>query len=319
MGDSNRNYDNSVFIGNLPFHTTWQDLREMFGDDFSIVRADVVKSHGKLRGMGTVEFASKSDVEQAIAKFDGKSLDGREIFVRQDYPPPEGERRERGERGARGDRPEFGEPAKPGCEVFVGNLPFLVSWQQLKDLLRPVGGLVRADVAERNGRLRGYGTAVFSTPEEAQRAIQRFSGHVMDGREIEVRLDKDISERRRTEVKMNSAFTEGVLGDSPIASRLIYVANLPFITTLTDLFELFQTIGTVTQAEMQYNNYGRLNGNAVVEFEALELADAAIRNLNGYHYGGRNLGITYAARTLAPEAEAVEALEAVESMQEDAA
>ena len=39
--------------------------------------------------MATVEFNSKDDVREAINKFDRYEYRGREIFVRQDYPPPE--------------------------------------------------------------------------------------------------------------------------------------------------------------------------------------------------------------------------------------
>ena len=39
--------------------------------------------------MATVEFNSKDDVREAINKFDCYEYRGREIFVRQDYPPPE--------------------------------------------------------------------------------------------------------------------------------------------------------------------------------------------------------------------------------------
>ncbi|KAF8002617.1 hypothetical protein HF325_003582 [Metschnikowia pulcherrima] len=162
-------------------------------------------------------------------------------------------------------------------------------------MMRTSGGVARADVIEnRWGRSRGFGTVVFDTPEDAQAAIERFNGEVLEGRQLEVRLSKDISERRRPELR-NTEFTEGVTGDGP-PSSVIYADNLPFITTEADLHELFETIGRVTRAEIQYNDRGRPNGTAVVEFELSSLADVAITNLNGYNYGGRDLRISYARR-----------------------
>jgi RNA recognition motif-containing protein len=61
----------------------------------------------------------------------------------------------------------------------------------LKDLLRPAGRILRADIAlAPDGRSKGWGTAVFATPQEAQNAIDTFDGWEVDGRIIKVRWDK---------------------------------------------------------------------------------------------------------------------------------
>jgi len=61
----------------------------------------------------------------------------------------------------------------------------------LKDLLQPAGRILRADIAlGPDGRSKGWGTAVFATPQEAQNAIDTFDGWEMDGRIIKVRWDK---------------------------------------------------------------------------------------------------------------------------------
>jgi RNA recognition motif-containing protein len=79
--------------------------------------------------------------------------------------------------------------------LFVGNLPFTVQWQELKDLFRAVGTVQRADVAVDNqGRSRGYGQVVMATVEEAQSAIAKLNGSEVQGRAIEVREDKYAAE-----------------------------------------------------------------------------------------------------------------------------
>ncbi|KAM9918888.1 hypothetical protein OXX59_008339, partial [Metschnikowia pulcherrima] len=92
--DVDRNYDNSIFVGNIPFRTTTRDVEDLFGRDFRIRRAEVITQRGKSRGMAYVEFESKQDVQDAIAKFDRTDYFGRDMFVRQDYPPPEERRRD---------------------------------------------------------------------------------------------------------------------------------------------------------------------------------------------------------------------------------
>ncbi|XP_028406038.1 myelin expression factor 2-like [Dendronephthya gigantea] len=81
-----------------------------------------------------------------------------------------------------------GDPAK---QVFVRNLPWKVTWQDLKDKFREAGRVVRADVLmDDSKRSKGCGTVLFESEEEAARAVSSFNGTMMDGREIEVRMDR---------------------------------------------------------------------------------------------------------------------------------
>ncbi|PHJ15821.1 rna recognition motif-containing protein [Cystoisospora suis] len=78
-----------------------------------------------------------------------------------------------------------------GRQVFVSNLPWRTSWQDLKDLFRECGEVVRADVMTLpDGRSKGVGTVLFSAPEGAQRAVEMFHDYLLDGRPISVRLDR---------------------------------------------------------------------------------------------------------------------------------
>ncbi|KAK4691710.1 hypothetical protein P7C70_g9286, partial [Phenoliferia sp. Uapishka_3] len=73
-------------------------------------------------------------------------------------------------------------PIPPGYSnrhLFVGNLPFNCQWQELKDLMRSAGSVLRADIAQGpDGRSRGFGSVLFSTPQDADRAVQMFNGSV---------------------------------------------------------------------------------------------------------------------------------------------
>ena len=56
-------------------------------------------------------------------------------------------------------------------------LPFHCQWQDLKDLFRQAGTIIRADVAlGQDGRSRGFGTVVFATDMDADRAVKMFNG-----------------------------------------------------------------------------------------------------------------------------------------------
>ncbi|KAI5970714.1 GBP2 [Candida margitis] len=323
-----RNYDNSIFIGNIPFDSSSRDIEDIFRNDFDIVRADIVTNRGRSRGMATVEFKTKQDVTKAISKYDRFAYHGREIFVRQDYPPPDkkdfgsGRSFDRGGSRYGGNDSHYGRdssrggyssgrsdyrpplpPTTPGTEVFVGNLPFSITWQALKDIMRKAGQVARADVRlDEWGRSRGFGTVVFETPEAANAAVEMFQGYEIEGRKLDTRHGRTANPPASGEAsaaassvggKKNTEFTEGVTGDGEEANDTIYVENLPFSTQNDDLFDLFETIGRVTQAEIQYQEDGRASGNAVVQFEIVESATTSINELNGYEYGGRRLKISY--------------------------
>ncbi|KAI9510294.1 hypothetical protein F5148DRAFT_604925 [Russula earlei] len=78
--------------------------------------------------------------------------------------------------------------------LYVGNLPFHCQWQDLKDLFRQAGTILRADVAlGQDGRSRGFGTVVFATEYDAERAVNMFNGYEYNGRPLKVHYDKFMS------------------------------------------------------------------------------------------------------------------------------
>lgn len=61
--------------------------------------------------------------------------------------------------------------------AFSLQLPFHCQWQDLKDLFRQAGTIVRADVAlGQDGRSRGFGTVVFANDYDSERAVKMFNG-----------------------------------------------------------------------------------------------------------------------------------------------
>lgn len=57
-------------------------------------------------------------------------------------------------------------------QVVVQGLPFAYSWQDLKDLFKPVGGVKADIVMGRDERSKGWGTVLFDSEADAERAIQ---------------------------------------------------------------------------------------------------------------------------------------------------
>lgn len=176
-------------------------------------------------------------------------------------------------------------PAQAGTAVFVSNLPFSVTWYELKELFAAAGEIVRADVHMVHHRSKGHGTVVFTNEQGAQAAIQRFNGYQLDSRPLEVRMDVP-SWQRPGAFLWCSGFGE--------PSETVFVSNLPWNTTDADLFELFQSIAPLTHAQLQMFPDGRQSGNGVVRFENQSSAAVAVEQLNGYNYGSRPLHVSFA-------------------------
>lgn len=82
-------------------------------------------------------------------------------------------------------------PAYANRHLFVGNIPFNCQWQDLKDLFRAAGQILRADVSlGPDGRSRGFGTVLFATTDDAMNAVQMFNGYEYQGRHLKVHFDK---------------------------------------------------------------------------------------------------------------------------------
>jgi RNA recognition motif-containing protein len=84
----------SLFVGNLPWSTTEEELKTMFEEHVKVVAARVVKDKfsGRSKGFGFVE-VDDADMDKAISAMSGKKLGEREIVVNEARP-----RRERGDR-----------------------------------------------------------------------------------------------------------------------------------------------------------------------------------------------------------------------------
>lgn len=77
-----------LYVGNLSFNTTNQDLSELFGAVGTVESANIIEDRetGRSRGFGFVEMSSKEDGQNAISQLNGKEVDGRELKVNEAKP-----------------------------------------------------------------------------------------------------------------------------------------------------------------------------------------------------------------------------------------
>lgn len=90
----------NIFVGNLPYEVTDEDLEAAFSEHGEITSARVITDRysGRSRGFGFVEMSDNSAAEAAIQALNGKDMKGRPLTVNEARP------REGGGGGGGGDR-----------------------------------------------------------------------------------------------------------------------------------------------------------------------------------------------------------------------
>ena len=87
----------NLYVGNLPYQTTEDDLRNAFSAHGEVQRVSLIidRDTGRSKGFGFVEMGDRAAGEAAISALDGTDFDGRNIKVNEAKPREERPRRMR--------------------------------------------------------------------------------------------------------------------------------------------------------------------------------------------------------------------------------
>jgi cold-inducible RNA-binding protein len=105
-----------LYVGNLPYSTTEAQIRTLFAEAGEITEISLItdRETGRPKGFGFVEMATEEGAQEAIKRFNGYTLDNRNLTVNEARPReerPGGRRDDRGGRGGyggnRGSRDRF--------------------------------------------------------------------------------------------------------------------------------------------------------------------------------------------------------------------
>jgi len=77
-----------LYVGNLSFDTSAQDLEQLFGESGTVQSASIIEDRetGRSRGFAFVEMSSKEEAKAAISALDGKEVGGRNLKVNEAKP-----------------------------------------------------------------------------------------------------------------------------------------------------------------------------------------------------------------------------------------
>lgn len=203
---------NSIFISNLSWGVDSEGLADHLNTTIGgVVRANVMMRDGRSRGMAIADFDSPEAAATAVERLNESEMDGRTLNVRIAEPrPPRTDRAPRQDRygsdgGMRREpRNDYGqerrerEPRREGEQprsqrdpetlLFVGNLAWATTWQEVRDTFSDNGHPVQfADVKRTpEGRSRGFAIVAMddAAAAEAATALDQIE---LGGRRISVR------------------------------------------------------------------------------------------------------------------------------------
>jgi|SRR3989440_10822215 len=97
--------NSKLFVGNLSFNVTENDLQDAFAAHGTVVETNLMmdRATGRPRGFAFITMSSAEEAQKAIAALNGAALDGRDLTVNEAKP-----REERPSGGGGGGRREYG-------------------------------------------------------------------------------------------------------------------------------------------------------------------------------------------------------------------
>ena len=162
-----------MFVGGLPREVGTDELRELFkahGDmtDCIVLTDDA----GVNRGFGFVTYAEKAMADAAIAALDGHRINGRRIGVRDADDDKKKDKRKK-------------EPQ--GLKIYIGNLPFSATTEQLQALVAPHATVNEVVLATGpGGKAKGFGFVFIAEEDKGSDVVAALNKTEVDGRTIKV-------------------------------------------------------------------------------------------------------------------------------------
>jgi RNA recognition motif-containing protein len=152
-----------VFIGNIYYSITESDLKLLFSKAGCITKLDLFTDEsGKSRGCGIITYTTRVEALQAITLFNNTELHTRLITVKEDET--------------------FYLQQKP-AQITITGMPPTVTWQQLKDVCREMGEVLRADIKLQSNRTAS-GTVLFDNNSQAAKAVELLNGATFNGMKV---------------------------------------------------------------------------------------------------------------------------------------
>jgi polyadenylate-binding protein len=253
----------SLYVGDLAPEVTEALLFEIFKTVGPVASIRVCRDALTRRSLGYayVNFHNVADAERAVETLNYTTILGKQCRIMWSHRDPA--------------------KRKSGVgNIFIKNLDKSIDNSSLYETFSAFGHILSCKVeVDQNGVSKGYGYVHFETGEEAEQAIAKVNGMLMNGKKVYVGPFKPRKERTSDSTKQK--FTN------------IFVKNLDTSITTEQLAQKFGQFGPITSAVVMANEKGESKGFGFVNFESAEDAYKAVEAINGTEWNGK---IVYVGR-----------------------
>ncbi|OIW12575.1 hypothetical protein TanjilG_04739 [Lupinus angustifolius] len=186
----------NVYVKNLSETHTDEDLQQLFGPYGTITSATVMKdANGKSRCFGFVNFQSPDSAAAAVERLNGATInDDRVLFAGRAQRKSERE----AELRAKFEQERISRFEKlQGANLYLKNLDDSINDDKLKDIFSEFGIITSCKVVlDPHGNSKGSGFVAFSTPEEANKALNEMNGKLIGKKPLYVAVAQRKEERK---------------------------------------------------------------------------------------------------------------------------
>jgi RNA recognition motif-containing protein len=246
------------------------DVRNLFAEQGKVELISVPKDKntGQPRGFAFVDMSSDAEVQLAVDAFDGSTFGGRVIRVTKSVAKDQVEKKPKRK------------VAEGGGKIYVGNLPFDATKEELMDYYGGIGEVLEVYIPINPGTGTGRGYAFVTMKEgDVPKAIEETNAVEFMGRPLVVNIPLPPGE------KAQNPRSKGTK---------LYVGNLSFYTVVETLAELFEEFGPVADCYLPEDPAtGGSRGFGFVSMEK-DAAMNAINELDGCELDGRIIRVNEA-------------------------
>jgi len=284
-----------VFVGNLAFATTSEDLKALFADKGNVKDAQIIYRGRRSLGYGFVTYESEADAAAAIAAVNQTELNGRVVNCEIAKPPSN---TRRGNIAQEAAQAAGGEASTEGHEV-TGDAPR--------------GGRRGRGRAARRGL--GRRPAADGEAEPAGEITDQMSNLQVNGDASAARIDDseapadgEARGRRRPRGRGGrggrDARYQRATRAKPLAGEesktMVFVANLPFSydnDALKNIFQGFNVVSATVVTRKRGPGEGKSKGFGFVEFGSQEEQQKAVEQFASHEVEGREINVKVALDT----------------------
>lgn len=275
---------NTLFVGNLPFDVTESTIKALFEPHGKVDLVNIPRDRmtQKPRGFAFVDMSTAEELEAAISAVDGTHLENRSVRVMKSVNKDEvGERKAAAPKRERSNTGASNGPPAGTKKIYVGNIPFSVTKDELKDLYSEYGEVVDVYIPPNPETGEGRGFAFVTMKEEDfLKAIEGTNGVEFGGRTLVVNEPLPPGKKAPTRGKSNGT--------------KLYVGNLSFYTVVQTLYDIFGEFGEVLDCYLPEDSAtGSSRGFGFVTM-APEDAARAIKEIDGCEVDGRVIRVNEA-------------------------